>query len=73
MIEAEASRGELWDRSLQKTPFSEVAAAWLSSKVGLRRSSWVRDESYLRRHVLPFFGERELHSRTVGAPLKPRR
>lgn len=27
MIEAEASRGELWDRSLGKTPLSDVAAA----------------------------------------------
>ncbi len=56
-IEHEISRGTLFDRSRSKTPFSVAAAAWLEGRVGLRRSSWVRDESYLRRHVISFFGE----------------
>lgn len=55
-IEHEISRGTLFDRSLSKTPFSVAAAAWLEGRVALRRSSWVRDESYLRRHVISFFG-----------------
>lgn len=56
-IEHEISRGTLFDRSLSKTPFSVAAAAWLEGRVALRRSSWVRDESYLRRHVISFFGQ----------------
>ncbi|MGH9194284.1 MAG: tyrosine-type recombinase/integrase [Acidimicrobiia bacterium] len=56
-IEHEISRGTLFDRSRSKTPFSVAAAAWLEGRVALRRSSWVRDESYLRRHVISFFGD----------------
>ncbi|MBW3589871.1 MAG: site-specific integrase [Actinobacteria bacterium] len=55
-IEHEISRGTLFDRSRSKTPFSVAGAAWLEGRVALRRSSWVRDESYLRRHVISFFG-----------------
>ncbi len=63
-IEHEMCRGAYIDRSLSKTAFCEVAALWLAGKVGLRRSSWVRDESYLRRHVVSFFGSYQVGSIT---------
>jgi integrase-like protein len=60
------ARGAYIDRSLSKTAFCRFAAMWLAGKVGLRRSSWVRDESYLRRHVVSFFGSYEVGSITKG-------
>lgn len=58
-IEHSIARGVYIDRSLSKTAFSEVAALWLAGKVGLRRSSWVRDESYLRRLTVEEIREEE--------------
>lgn len=54
-IEHEVQAGLYIDRDLGKTPFGECAVGWLESKVDLRRSSWVRDESYLRNHVMEAF------------------
>lgn len=39
-----------------KTPFSDCAEDWFANKLHLRAASWRRDESYLRNHVLPKFG-----------------
>lgn len=55
-IEHEVQRGLYIDRNLGKTPFEQCAAEWLAAKVDLRRSSWSRDESYLRNHVVSTFG-----------------
>lgn len=54
-IEHEVQRGLYIDRDFGKTPFGECAVGWLESKVDLRRSSWSRDESYLRNHVMDAF------------------
>lgn len=56
-VEHEINRGIYIDRSRGKTPFEEVAADWIEGKVNLRRSTWTRDESYLRNHVVSAFGE----------------
>jgi integrase len=55
-IEHEINRGTYIDRSLGKTAFEEIADDWIESKVNLRLSTWTRDESYLRNHVVSFFG-----------------
>jgi integrase len=36
--------------------FADWAQEWLQTKINLRASSWTRDESYLRNHVMPEFG-----------------
>ena len=55
-VEHKINRGIYLDRSLGKIPFEEVAVGWLESKVNLRLSTWTRDESYLRNHVVAAFG-----------------
>lgn len=55
-VEVEKQRGTYVDPQLGKLPFEPWASEWLESKVNLRASSWARDESYLRNHVLPEFG-----------------
>jgi integrase len=55
LIEHELQRGLYLDRDHGKTPFGECAVGWLEAKVDLRRSSWARDESYLRNHVMSAF------------------
>lgn len=55
-VEHEINRGIYLDRSRGKTPFEEVAADWIESKVNLRLSTWTRDESYLRNHLVSAFG-----------------
>lgn len=55
-IEHEINRGIYLDRSRGKTPFEEVAAGWIESKVNLRLSTWTRDESYLRNHIVSALG-----------------
>jgi len=55
-IEHELQRGLYIDRVQGKTPFEQCAAEWLDGKIDLRRSSWCRDETYLRNHVVSTFG-----------------
>src|SRR5690606_31365509 len=40
--------------------FSDWAAQWLTTRIDVRATSKVRDESYLRSYVLPTFGDRQL-------------
>lgn len=54
-VEHEVNSGLYIDRNRGRVRFGEFAATWLDSKVDIRRSSWVRDESYLRNHVMPSF------------------
>ncbi len=56
-VENEINRGTYIDRTRGKTPFEEIADNWIESKVNLRLSTWTRDESYLRNHVVSAFGE----------------
>lgn len=56
-IEASIDRDEYVDPRLAKTPFSDCAESWFKNKLHLRPGSWHRDESYLRNHVLPAFGD----------------
>lgn len=65
-VEREVQTGLYVDRGLAKTPFANCAVEWLDSKVDIRRSSWARDESYLRNHVMTSFG-----AMPVGAITKP--
>ena len=49
-------RGTYVDPQLGKLLFADWAHEWLQTKMNLRASSWTRDESYLRNHVMPTFG-----------------
>ena len=59
-VEIEKQRGTYVDPALGKLLFSDWAGEWLQAKINLRPSSWARDESYLRNHVLPEFGSMAL-------------
>src|SRR5918999_1071880 len=56
-IEASIDQGTYIDSRSGRTPFRECAEAWFANKLHLRSASWKRDESYLRNHVLPTFGD----------------
>ena len=56
-VEVEMQRGTYVDPQLGKLLFSDWAHEWLQTKINLRASSWTRDESYLRNHVMPTFGD----------------
>jgi hypothetical protein len=43
-------------RNSVRVLFADWAQEWLQTKINLRASSWTRDESYLRNHVMPEFG-----------------
>lgn len=47
-----------------RTTFTAWTAQWQSTRLHLADSSRVRDETYLRTLILPFFGERQLGSIT---------
>jgi integrase len=55
-VEVEMQRGTYVDPQLGKLLFADWACEWLQTKINLRASSWARDESYLRNHVMPTFG-----------------
>ena len=55
-VEVEMQRGTYVDPQLGKLLFADWAHEWLQTKMNLRASSWTRDESYLRNHVMPTFG-----------------
>jgi integrase len=55
-VEVEMQRGTYVDPQLGKLLFADWAHEWLQTKINLRASSWTRDESYLRNHVMPTFG-----------------
>jgi integrase len=56
-MEADKARGEWRDPRGPRTGFEPWAMRWLDGNKGnIRRSSWVRDETYVRRHILPTFG-----------------
>jgi len=50
-------RGVWIDPSRSMTRFGDLAGGWLDNRLNLRRTSLARDESYLRNHVLPAFGD----------------
>ena len=54
-VEVEKQRGTYIDPQLGKLLFGDWAHEWLQTKMNLRASSWTRDESYLRNHVMPEF------------------
>ena len=56
-VEVEMQRGTYVDPQLGKLLFANWANEWLQTKINLRASSWTRDESYLRNHVMPTFGD----------------
>ncbi len=45
------------DPSRSNTRFEPLAREWLDNKLNLRRTSFARDESYLRNHIMPAFGQ----------------
>lgn len=54
---ARLNRGEWIDPRAGEEPFESVAERWLGGRYALRPSTRARDESYLRTHVLPRFGD----------------
>jgi integrase len=63
-VEHQINRGTYIDRTRGKTPFEEIADNWIESKVNVRLSTWTRDESYLRNHVVSAFGQMGIASIT---------
>lgn len=65
-IEAAIDQDTYIDSRSGKTPFEDCAEDWFANKLHLRSGSWARDESYLRNHVLPAFGDMAIgHIRKV--------
>lgn len=53
-----AKLGGSWtDPALGRTPLADWLSRWWATTTNLRPSSRVRDESYMRNHVLPRFGD----------------
>lgn len=57
---ADLVRGEWTDPRGGQVRFVDWLATWRATTTNLRPSTVARDESYLRSHVLPRFGERRL-------------
>ena len=55
--ESDVARGQWRDPALGRTSFGDWAAQWWLTTTNLRPSTRARDESYIRNHVLPRFGE----------------
>ena len=69
-IEAAKLKGTWVDPKHGRTRFRDWHAEWWGSVVNLRPSTRLRDEIYLRRHVVPRFGDMPLdaiHQREVRA------
>jgi len=56
-IEAKKLRGETINPKLAKTPFATWLTEWEQGRLGRRASTRNRDESLIRNHVLPTFGD----------------
>ena len=55
-VGTDRQRGEWRDPASARIRFDDWATRWWASTVNLRPSSRARDETYMRRHVLPAFG-----------------
>ncbi|MGW1542560.1 tyrosine-type recombinase/integrase [Streptomyces sp. NPDC002309] len=64
-IEADITRGQWHDPDAGKVQFGEYATAWLKDRKLAARSR-ERNESVIRLHLLPTFGERPLSSITTA-------
>lgn len=65
-VEVDKDRGLFVDPTPARTPLGEVATAWLASNPGKRGGSWQRDETVVRRHIVPALGDRPIGSLTPG-------
>ncbi|MEV7152067.1 tyrosine-type recombinase/integrase [Streptomyces sp. NPDC093084] len=65
LIEADVTRGQWHDPDAGKVLFGEYATAWLKDRKLAARSR-ERNESVIRLHLLPTFGERPLSSITTA-------
>ncbi len=61
-VETEVRRGEWIDPRQAERLFSVVADEWLHSNVGKRSSTFARDETIVRVHLVPKLGQREIGS-----------
>ena len=61
---AELDRGTWIDPNAARLTFAVVAAEWLASNPAKRGSTYARDETIIRVHLLPTLGERQLRSIT---------
>ena len=61
-IEAAKLKGVWVDPKHGRTLFREWYAEWWASVVNLRPSTRLRDEGYMHRYVLPYFGEMPLEA-----------
>lgn len=55
-VNVDRQRGTWIDPTIGRTTYAEWSAQWTATEVGLRPSTRVRDDVYLRTHVLPRFG-----------------
>lgn len=59
-VETEKQRGTWTDPQFARTRFEEWAEEFWRTKLNRRRSTKMRDDSYIRNHVLPTFGRAPL-------------
>ncbi len=61
-VETDKARGTFVDLNLGRVTLGEWCDKWTATTVNLRPSTRARDDSYLRTHILPTFGDRSLSS-----------
>src|SRR4051794_13852431 len=60
VMETEIRRGQWHDPTLGRTRLDAWIDDWWSTTTNLRPSTRARDESYIRNHIRPRFGDAEL-------------
>jgi integrase len=63
-LEADKLRGIVIDPRRARTPFEEVATAWVTSSTAKRAGSIARDQGIINNHLLPSLGSRAVGSIT---------
>lgn len=59
-VETDKIRGNWADPKLGKTRFDDWVEQWWETTLNLRPSTRIRDESYLKNYILPWFGSQQL-------------
>jgi integrase len=65
VLEADSLRGVWVDPAQGQMRFAELTERWFATKVHLRENTQVQYTYILKKHLLPFFGERPVGSITV--------
>lgn len=65
VLEADSLRGVWIDPNQGEMRFAELAERWFATKIHLRDNTKLHYEHILRKHLLPYFGERPIGTITV--------